>query len=65
LRRKEALLEVGIKKQVMTCHVNGLVTAKALSQISTGYVPFGLQRKRTAFTIREMLTNATVLGMIS
>lgn len=49
----------------MTCHVNGLVTAKARSQISTGYVPFGLQRKRTAFMIRVMLTNATVLGIVS
>jgi len=49
----------------MTCLVNGLVTAKALSQFSTGSVPPGLQRKRIGFTIREMLTKAAVLEMIS
>jgi hypothetical protein len=49
----------------MTCLVNERVTAKALSQFSTGSVPSGLQRKRTGFTIREKLAKAAVLEMIS
>jgi hypothetical protein len=66
-QKKRLPLEVGMekKKGEMTCLVNGHVTAKALSQFSTGSVPTELQRKRMGFTIREMLTKAAVLEMIS